>query len=70
MFDRIFDLGTRAAVISFLEWQRSCLVNQVRELNQRISDINHAIEWTRLGGDYGAEEKGSGRLSDEGKKAD
>jgi len=53
----IFDLGDRDAVIAFLEWQRSRFVVLVAELNKCISDINHAIEWTRLGGNYGEEEE-------------
>ena len=63
-FGSIFDLGDREAVINFLEWQRTALVLLVSELNQYISDINHAIEWTRLGGDYGEEKEENWTIKD------
>ena len=45
-----FDLKTRLAVIEFLLTLRV-------ELLGSISDINHAIEWMRLGGDDGEEKE-------------
>ena len=52
-----FDLKTRLAVIEFLLMLRV-------ELLESISDINHAIEWMQLGGDYGEEKEENWTIKD------
>jgi hypothetical protein len=42
MIDSVFDFKTRLAVINFLKWHRKNLV-------QEVSDINHVIEYLKLG---------------------